>query len=628
MEKKTLAEKSADLRRRAEKALQDRSIDLPASLGELSSEQVQRLFHDLRVHQIELEMQNDELRRAQQELEASRDSYVDLYDFSPVGYITLSEQSLILEANLTIASLLGVARGDLIKKSLRRFIVGEDQDIYYFHRQQLFETREPQVCELRMVKNDGVPSEWPSREEDGVQFWARIEAVVAQDSEGQPICRATVSDVSGQKRAEETLRQSNRRLEETLAELRDTQEQMVRQERLAAVGQLSAGIAHDFRTLLTTIILYAQLALRQPGLAPKLARNIKIIIGESQKAADLVQQILDFSRRSILQVRVLDLPSLVQNTMNILQRTIPGNVRLSLEVEPGQQAAAFLVRADSGRIQQLLTNLATNARDAMPRGGKLCFELSHVTVAEDGPPLANIAPPLTGGKWVCLAVSDTGTGMTEEVRAHLFEPFFTTKDVDKGTGLGLAQVHGIVRQHEGSIGVETELGRGTTFFIYLPAYEADSDRAPVADSDRASVKESKAQESPALPQGQGETILLVEDNEDLRKAGQNILESLGYRVLTAANGREALTVYETGGSVDLVITDVVMPEMGGKELVQELRRSDPDLKVLAITGYVADEIVQELREVGFLDVISKPFAIETLARVIRRALSVSTGRWI
>jgi CheY-like chemotaxis protein len=240
----------------------------------------------------------------------------------------------------------------------------------------------------------------------------------------------------------------------------------------------------------------------------------------------------------------------------------------------------------------------------MPGGGDLRFELSRIEVTADkAPPVADIGP----GAWVCLAVSDTGTGMTEEVRAHLFEPFFTTKEVGKGTGLGLAQAYGIVRQHEGYIGVETQLGQGTTFRIYLPAYQEE-------------MKEAKAEEPSILPQGQGETLLLVEDNENLREAGQSILELLGYRVLTAANGREALAVYGVEGGVDLVITDLVMPEMGGKELVRQLRRLDPNLKALGITGYVAMGVAEGLREVGFLDVVHKPFDVKALARVIRRAL--------
>jgi PAS domain S-box-containing protein len=391
-----------------------------------------------------------------------------------------------------------------------------------------------------------------------------------------------------------------------ITERRQMEQQLRKQERLAAVGQLAAGIAHDFRNLLTTITLYASMALYRPDLPPNLAPNMHSILGESNKAADLVQQILDFSSRSTLRVQVLDPQSLVQNIVGILKRTIPENVRLSLEVEPGEHWTTCTVRADPGRIQQALTNLATNAHDAMPRGGELRLRLSHVEVTADkAPPVADMEP----GAWVCLAVSDTGTGMTEQVRAHLFEPFFTTKEVDKGTGLGLAQVYGIVRQHEGHIDVETELGRGTTFRIYLPAYTKK-------------VKETEVEEPSALPLGQGETILLVEDDENLREAGQSLLESLDYRVLAAANGREALAIYEAGEKVDLLITDMVMPEMGGRELVREMRSRDLNLKALGITGYAIEEATEELRKVGFLEVIHKPFEIEVLAQMIHRALNV------
>ncbi len=266
-----------------------------------------------------------------------------------------------------------------------------------------------------------------------------------------------------------------------------------------------------------------------------------------------------------------------------------------------------MVKVDPNRIEQALMNLSLNSRDAMPEGGELRFRLSRIQlVPGNEAPVAGMPP----GKWVCLAISDTGTGMTDAVRAHLFEPFFTTKEVGKGTGLGLAQVYGIIRQHEGYIDVDTEVGKGTTFHIYLPSTGAEEE----------SVEEKV---SATLLQGQGERILLVEDDENLREAGQSILESLGYRVLTAANGREALTIYEAEGGSDLVITDIVMPEMGGKELAQRLGRADPNLKVLGITGYATEKAAEELKVLGFLDVIRKPFDIEILAQVVRRALDAN-----
>lgn len=391
-----------------------------------------------------------------------------------------------------------------------------------------------------------------------------------------------------------------------ITERKRMEQQMRRQERLVAIGQLAAGIAHDFRNLLTTIILHAQIGQRLPNLAPGMVKNLEIIITESQKAADLVQQILDFSSRAMIECRPLDLAAFTGIVLEVLRRTIPENVKLALATKPGEHTAPFTVMADPGRIQQVLANLALNARDAMPYGGELRFELSRVKIAAgETPPVTNMEP----GDWVCLAVSDTGIGMTEEVRAHLFEPFFTTKEVNKGTGLGLAQVYGIVRQHDGYIDVETEPGKGTTFHIYLPVNEE-------------AIEESETTKPPAPPQGQGETILLVEDNEALRNAGRENLESLGYRVLTAANGHQALEVYKAEGGADLIITDLVMPEMGGEELVRELKSLAPNLKAVGITGYAAGQIMEKLREAGFLDIIHKPFGMEVLAQVVRRTLDV------
>ena len=405
-------------------------------------------------------------------------------------------------------------------------------------------------------------------------------------------------------------------------EQRRMEEQLRRQERLAAVGQLAAGIAHDFRNLLTTIILYTNLALKYYDLPRQVTKNLETIIGESNKAADLVQQILDFSGRSMLQLQPLDLRSLTQEVIGILRRTIPETVQISLQTKVGETSESFTVEVDPGRMQQMMTNLALNAHDAMPEGGKLRFELSRVVLGEgEMPPTADVeqmdGPAATarsygggdGGtsEWIRLSISDTGTGMTEEVQDHLFEPFFTTKDVGEGTGLGLAQVYGIVRQHRGTINVDTELGEGTTFHIYLPAHEEKQE-------------ETSEPEASPIPPGRGETLLLVEDEEKLRQAGQAMLESLGYHVLTATNGRQAIEVYAGDEKPDLIITDMVMPEMDGFALMEELTRSEPHLKAVGITGYAVERKARELREAGFLEVVQKPFEVEELARAIRRAL--------
>ena len=430
------------------------------------------------------------------------------------------------------------------------------------------------------------------RKKDGSALPCEVSIGLVCDEDGNPLrLQSIVRDISNRIEMEKQLR---------------------RQGQLAAVGTLASGIAHDFRNLLSTIILYAQICQRDPALPPNLVQNLKTIVGESHKATELIQQILDFSSRSMIERQPLDLAALTKNIIALLRRTIPENVQITLNIKPG----AYTVKADKGRIQQALTNLATNARDAMPQGGDLQFTLSAITVAPtDVPPM----PAMPPGEWVCLTVSDTGTGMSKTVRQHLFEPFFTTKDIGKGTGLGLAQVYGIVRLHEGYINVDTNIGQGTTFSIYLPLRkEQEIITTEIEDEDYSHTL-----------QGESQTILFVEDQENLREAGQHMLESLGYQVITAANGHEALAICqsprwekEKSHQVDLVITDLIMPKMGGIELIQELKKTTHQIKVLAITGYMLQKYdLERLEKAGFAGIIHKPFKLTNFIEAIQQALA-------
>jgi two-component system cell cycle sensor histidine kinase/response regulator CckA len=380
------------------------------------------------------------------------------------------------------------------------------------------------------------------------------------------------------------------------------EEQVQQQERLAAIGQLAGGIAHDFNNILMSIILSTELLLDESSLPPDLVPDLESIFEDAQEAAHLVEQILDFSHRSYFETRPVDVGAFVRGAVDMLRRTMPESIQILVEVELGQCE----VNADPTRLRQVLMNLATNARDAMPQGGELRIGLSRVEVRPgEEPPLAGVGV----GEWVCMAVSDTGSGIPPEVMSHLFEPFFTTKPRGEGTGLGLAQVHGIVTQHGGHIGVTTEAGVGTTFRIYLAGCEVEEmEEAP------------QEKETPVPSQTQRETILLVEDEERVRNLGRRALELLGYRVLTAVNGREALEVYQSAQSVDLVLTDMVMPEMGGRELMRNLRKVDPHLKGVVITGYALEDDLRGLREEGILEVVRKPFDVGTLGEVVRRVL--------
>jgi len=385
-------------------------------------------------------------------------------------------------------------------------------------------------------------------------------------------------------------------LREITAE-RELQHQVRQQERLSALGQLTAGIAHDFNNILTGMIGLAQLWQAHPQLPETAREDLGRIAQEGQRAARLIRQMLDFSRRTTPATMPLDLGPFLKEVTRFLERTIPEHVRVSLTIQPGE----YTVNADPISLQQALTNLAVNARDAMPAGGELSLHLSEFVLVPGAP------PPVTGmspGRWVVLAVADTGTGIPPEVRAHLFEPFFTTKPMGEGTGLGLSQVYGIIRQHAGYITVETGVGQGTTFRIYLPHYTWGKPRPT-------------AEESRELPGGRGERILLVDDQEIVRHLGQAALESLGYQVLTAASGPEALALYQSAGGVDLVLTDLVMPGgLGGQQLIQALREIDPGLKALLTTGYG----MPEQHDTEIQGVIPKPFELAVLARTVRKVL--------
>jgi signal transduction histidine kinase/DNA-binding response OmpR family regulator len=386
-----------------------------------------------------------------------------------------------------------------------------------------------------------------------------------------------------------------------VTEEREIQKCIQQQQRLAAVGQLAAGIAHDFNNILNIMVSYAQLLELRPDI-PESARNsLAIISQQGFRAADLVGQILDFSRQSISQRIDLDLYPFLKELVKLLSRTIPENIQLRLELGTDE----YVVSADPTQIQQIITNLVVNARDAMPQGGDLTLGLRRFELKPGAiPPCPGLSP----GPWVALSVSDTGTGIAPQHMPHIFEPFFTTKGVGKGTGLGLSQVYGLVQQHEGFINIATEVGKGTTFTIYLPALPEKEAAAP------ETVEK--------IPRGRDETILLVEDEAMVLGVIRAMLEDLGYRVLTAADGEEALAVYERHrGQIALVLTDVVMPRMGGVELFQALKAQDRGVKVMMTTGYPLEEEGKQLLTQGIVDWLQKPINPAQLAQAVRRALT-------
>ena len=374
-------------------------------------------------------------------------------------------------------------------------------------------------------------------------------------------------------------------------------EELQAQARLAALGQLAAGIAHDFNNILTPIIGFAQLLKSRGDLPRDAYEMLKIISSQGERAAELVRKIMDFGRRSLIQKRPVELHSFLQGMVELLRRTIPENISILLTTMPG----TYVVEADPASLQQIVTNLAVNARDAMPEGGEFRISLSRKHI--EAPHLPGMSP----GEWIELRFSDTGTGIAPEHLPHIFEPFFTTKKRGAGVGLGLSQVHGLVSQHGGFVSVESQPGKGTTIIVYLPPAVVEQ-------------PEEQIVEEPA-PRGKGERVLVVEDDPQVLKLVALTLEDLGYIPVTASSGEEALEAFEKlEGNVDLLLTDLVMPKMGGRQLIQRLREKSPELKVLIMTGYPLGEddvLFQRKLAEGWL---SKPIRKEVLGRKLAEIL--------
>jgi nitrogen-specific signal transduction histidine kinase len=384
------------------------------------------------------------------------------------------------------------------------------------------------------------------------------------------------------------------------------QQQVQRQERLAAIGQLAAGIAHDFNNIMSVVAVYTQLLANTPGLNAKMQEQLQIIEQQAMRATEMIRQILDFSRRSVMQPQTLDMLSLLWEQVKLLERTLPENI----EIAVSHSRSPFMVNADPTRLAQVIMNLSINARDAMHEGGKLSFALAHVRMNRLEKANANGAlASLADGNWVRMTVSDTGMGIPPSVLEHIFEPFFTTKQPGSGTGLGLPQVYGIVAQHGGQIAVTSEPGKGTDITIYLPA-------VPVLTSDGSGPAAPKD-----LPRGRGETVLLVEDQPALRQSMVELLTTWNYQVVEAANGRHALDLLDCAPqSIALVLTDAVMPVMGGIGLLKEIRQRGLGIPVILVTGHPLNDELEGLRQLGMTAWLTKPVNMVQLAQTLVLAL--------
>ena len=377
--------------------------------------------------------------------------------------------------------------------------------------------------------------------------------------------------------------------------------QLLQAQKMEAVGTLAGGIAHDFNNLLQVVLGYSELVLTDEDLSDQVRNDLGKVLMAGRNGADLVQRLLTFSRKTEPKLLDLDLNQRVRQIRKFLERTIPKMI--DIEMILAENLAG--IHADPSQLDQVLMNLAVNARDAMPEGGHLTIETENVSLGEEYVRTHLGAKP---GEYVLLSMSDTGHGMDKETLQHIFEPFYTTKEVGKGTGLGLAMVYGIVTQHGGQIRCYSEPGHGTTFKIYLPALVAEREQLDSATRE-------------AMPRGGAETILLVDDEEFVRDLGKRILERSGYTVLTSFNGKEALDLYKRErGQISLVILDLIMPEMGGKQCLEELLKIDPKARILIASGFAANRRTKEATETGARGFVGKPYNIKEMLQSVREAL--------
>ncbi len=690
-----------DLRQRAEEQLRS---DVAMHTQPRSPLEMKKLLQELRVHQIELEMQNEELRLSQEELYTERGRYFDLYDLAPVGYLTLNDKGLIKRANLTAAGMIGVARNSLLHKPALLFIYCEDQDVYTHRSKLLMESGELQSWEMRLKRDDGST------------LWVRLNATLAHNGE----CWITFNDITESKQTEIALEERTRELEDsvkalnirneeilklsraveqspvtimitdtqgtiefvnskfteltgysaeeavgqsvkilrtdqtppetmdkmwatitagntwegefvnkskggnifyehaTISALRDdsgaitqyvavkeditekksVMAQLIHAQKMESIGQMAGGLAHDLNNILSVVNGYASLAQLGIDEDQKVFKYLDEIIRASSRAALLTRSLLAYSRKQEMNPQKQNMNLLIETVGSFIKRIIHDNITftLSLATEP------LSVNVDTVQIEQVLLNLATNARDAMPDGGT--FTIATAAGSMDERFIATHGYG-TIGRYAIIIATDSGHGMDAETKSKVFDPFFTTKEVGKGTGLGLAMVLGIIKQHGGFIDLQSEPRVGSIFQLYLPLEEAEEVTVLSADQD---VQREKA----------SGTILVAEDDPDTRALLAEFLTMAGYTVITAMDGQDAVEKFTARQEeIELVISDVVMPRKSGKAASEEIRQLSDRVKFIFVSGHANDVI---LREGGFdtdVEIIGKPILPYELLKSIR-----------
>src|SRR3984893_5774743 len=513
---------------------------------------------------------NAALRYAQEGLRRSEINFRSLVTHAPYGVCRCNSVGILLDVNPALVAMLGYASGaDLVGRNLANLYSDSQQWVSLADYRRLLE------------KFQGLPADWLRYDRTGVSV--RLSGRAFRDERNTIFFELFAEDVTERRALEQQLRQA---------------------QKMEAVGRLAGGIAHDFNNLLMVISGYSEFLLERVGSDPEVRAHAQEIANAAGRATSLTRQLLAFSRKQMLAPKIVDLNSVVTENVKMLTRLIGEDI--DLVMVPGTDIGA--VKADPGQIEQVIMNLAVNARDAMPHGGKLTIETANVTLDAN---YARFHAPVKPGDYVMLAISDTGVGMDADTQAHIFEPFYTTKGL-KGTGLGLSTVYGIIKQSEGYIWLYSEAGKGTSFKIYLPRFSATGE----ALATQPALAAEADQPSPGH-----ETILLVEDEENLRRLARQYLENQGYNMIDAPDGSIAIQISQAHkGPIHLLLTDVIMPGMNGRELANKVSPTRPEMRVLYMSGYTENHIGHN----GTLDegitLLQKPFTLPALKPKVREML--------
>jgi PAS domain S-box-containing protein len=685
---------ASELRLRAEEQLRNRT---PSTTIPRSAAETQRLLHELQVHQIELEMQNDELRQSKAELEALQERFVNHYDFAPVGYCIVNEQGVILEANLTVAKLLGVARAELIQRPISRFIVPEDKDIYYLMKKRLVDQGEPQACELRMVY------------QAADSFWAHLETTIAEDESGRRVLRLVLSDINDRKRIEKELEESDRHNRELLESITDTfialkddmvvshvnsaAERMFNQKRIdmvgrklfdffpegrgtaferkftqaiktksaisfqieftippyknwydvhiyprttgitiyiqvvtasveekekeeklesvkqqlqktASLGRMAGAIAHHFNNKLFAVMGYMDLAIDDLSMDDTSRPNLIIARREADKATEVSKLMLMYLGQVTGKLEHLDLSEVCRKMLPLLEVTLPKSVALTTYL----LTPDLIIEANKDQIRQILANLVTNAWEAAGDAPG-SIRLATRKVFPTDIPTSHRFPVdwlPENSEYACLEIQDYGCGIKDKDIEEIFSPFFSTKFA--GRGLGLSVVLGLVKAHSGVITVENLSDKGCVFRVFLPISIPESVNKPEKMKHTQEVKDSGI-------------VLLVDDDNIVLQISRIMLSSLGFTVLTATNGIEAVELFrQHSNEIRLVLSDVSMPGMDGWETLSAVKQIVPDIPVILTSGYSKDQVMQGAHLIHPEAFLGKPYSLALLRDTIRHAL--------